>query len=272
MRTLKQHQFGEVTAYRLGYAPVGNPFMTVCVYVVKDLFIDTGQSHMRQSVLALGARHHISAALLTHHHEDHSGNAAALKNRFQIPVMAHRLTIEKLGQPYRIFPYQHWIWGKTAPVCLDFFPENGFSHGNLRFEMIHAPGHSKDHCVFLESSRGWLFSGDLYLGSRIKFFRADERITDQIASLKKVLTYDFDALFCSHNPVPENGKAHLARKLQFLEDFYGNVADCACQGLNETEIMQTLGLKEEHLVKVICFGNVSMKNMVRSVMASLGPH
>ncbi|MEZ4601880.1 MAG: hypothetical protein R2861_00255 [Desulfobacterales bacterium] len=66
----------------------------------------------------------------------------------------------------------------------------------------------------------------------------------------------------------KNGKKHLASKLQFLEDFYGRVSSLARQGLDERTIMRQLGLKEQWLVKMICFGNVSMRNMVRSVMAS----
>lgn len=34
---------------------------------------------------------------------------------------------------------------------------------------------------YLESQHGWLFSGDLYLGERIKFFRSDEKIDQQIS-------------------------------------------------------------------------------------------
>ena len=48
-------------------------------------------------------------------------------------------------------------------------------------------GHCRDHTVYLEASAGWLFAGDLYLGERIKYFRGNERIDQQIASLRRVL-------------------------------------------------------------------------------------
>ena len=55
---------------------------------------------------------------------------------------------------------------------------------------------------------GWLFSGDLYLGDRIEFFRTDEKIDQQIQSLQIVLQHGSirhpcyliprAALTCSH--------------------------------------------------------------------------
>ena len=268
MKTIRKHEFGEVTAYRLGYAPVGKPLMSVCVFAMGDLFIDTGQSHMQKTVLDIAAAHRVSTVLLTHHHEDHSGNAAAIKKQCNASVMAHPLTVDKLRQPFKIFPYQQWVWGPTTPLAPEPFRSNFFEHHGLGFQIIHSPGHSRDHCAFLVPDRGWLFSGDLYLGDHIKFFRADEKIDEQIHSLQHLLRYDFDALFCNHRPMAKNGKKHLASKLQFLEDFYGRVSSLARQGLDERTIMRQLGLKEQWLVKMICFGNVSMRNMVRSVMAS----
>jgi glyoxylase-like metal-dependent hydrolase (beta-lactamase superfamily II) len=266
MKTIKKHQFGDVCAFELGFSLIGQPLMTVNCFVVGNVLIDTGQSHMRKAVLDIVGTHKIAAVLLTHHHEDHSGNAAAIKKVFDIPVMAHPLTIDKMRRSYKIFPYQHWVWGATTPVELDLLASGFYENERFKFQQIHAPGHSKDHTVFLEQNNGWLFSGDLYLGDRIKYFRADEKIGDQITSLKNILTFDFDGLYCCHNPRPQNGKKHLAAKLQFFEDFFGKVSFLAEQGLNEKEIMRELHLKEQQMIKLICFGNVSMRNMVSSVI------
>jgi glyoxylase-like metal-dependent hydrolase (beta-lactamase superfamily II) len=266
MKTTKKYQFGDVCGFELGFSKVGQPLMTVYCFVAGNILIDTGQSHMRKTVLDIARKHQICAVLLTHHHEDHSGNAAAIRQEFDIPVMAHSLTINKMRHSYKIFPYQHWVWGATTPVILDSFSSDFYAYKNLKFQPIHTPGHSKDHTVFLEINNGWLFSGDLYLGDRIKYFRADEKIYEQIRSLKNIMAYDFNALFCCHNPRPENGKKHLAAKLQFLEDFYGQVSILADQGLDDKTIMRQLHLKEQQMIKLICFGNVSMRNMVRSVI------
>lgn len=268
MKTIQKHTFGDVTGYELGYAPVGRPLMTVFCYVTGDVLMDTGQSHMRKTILDIADAHSVASVFLTHHHEDHSGNAAAIKAVREIPVFAHPETCEKLVGPYRIFPYQRWIWGPNTPVAATPFPGDFFEQGRLKFQAVHTPGHSRDHTSYLEVNHGWLFSGDLYLGDRIKYFRADEKIADQIASLKKILAYDFDALFCGHRPRVKKGKKCLTAKLRFLEDFYGSVSKLADQGLDDRTIMRVLKLKEQWLVRMMCFGNVSMRNMVRSAMAA----
>ena len=85
-------------------------------------------------------------------------------------------------------------------------------------------------------------------------------------SLKTVLTLDFNALFCGHNPIPKGGKDRLAAKLAFLEDFYGRVTDLNRKGLTESEIIARLDLKQDRLVKWVTMGNACFANMVRSVL------
>jgi glyoxylase-like metal-dependent hydrolase (beta-lactamase superfamily II) len=139
----------------------------------------------------------------------------------------------------------------------------------FRFMPIETPGHSQDHIVLWEKQHGWLFAGDLYLGERIKYYRSDEHLGDQIASLKKVLALEFDTLFCAHNPCLANGKSKFRNKLQFLEEFYGQVKILAAKGFSEKAIIKTLDPAKDRFVKWITLGNVSFANMVRSAMASL---
>lgn len=273
MKIFCYQHFGDVTACHLGWSPVGRPLMTVNCYLAGGLLIDTGQPHMREAVLSMLAEHLVEGVLLTHHHEDHSGNAAAIRKRYGLPVMGHPLTAAKMRRPGRIFPYQHLIWGAAQPIPDIASLPDALENRDCRFVPIHTPGHSKDHTAYLETRHGWLFSGDLYLGDRIKYFRSDENIRDQIASLKHILSYDFDALFCAHRPRPEKGKRHLAHKLQYLEDFYGSVMRLAGQGMTPGEIMKALRFREQWLVKAVCFGNVSAKQMVKSVLAAgSAPH
>lgn len=119
MRLVKQCRHGPVQTVQLGYSPIGPPIMSVYFYYLDGLLIDTGQSHMQQHALdAIGDLpvHHI---LLTHHHEDHSGNAAAFKKQSGARVVGHARTAAKLQKGYRILPYQNMIWGRAAPVCME---------------------------------------------------------------------------------------------------------------------------------------------------------
>ena len=267
MRLIKTCKFGDVKGYELGWSPVGHPMMTVYLFVVDDLMIDTGLRHMRREVIDIAGSGNISKVVLTHHHEDHSGNAAALKDAFGVSVYGHPLTVLKMKADFPIFPYQHYMWGKTLPLEMEIVPEV-METENFKLNAIHTPGHSKDHVVYHEPDRGILFSGDLYLSDRIKYFRADEIISDQIESLRKILDFDFDTVLCNHHPKSTKGKQRIAKKLQFLEDLYGGIRRLWEKGCEEKRIFRELELKEQYFIKWFCFGNVSMKNVVRSAIRS----
>ena len=85
-----------------------------------------------------------------------------------------------------------------------------------------------------------------------------------------MLNFDFDALFCAHNPCLEDGRARLKNKLQFLEDLYGNILMLIEKGLSQKAIIKSLDTKSDRWVKWITMGNVSFANAVRSVINATG--
>ncbi|MBF0230281.1 MAG: MBL fold metallo-hydrolase [Desulfamplus sp.] len=264
MRLCKTYQFNSgITGLKLGWSLAGPPLMTVYCYLFGDTMIDTGQSHIGREVVSIACDNRIKQIFLTHHHEDHSGNAAAIQILAGANVFGHHLSIEKLKIPYSILPYQKYVWGKTTPLTLKPLPEQ-IETVLGKMISIHTPGHSKDHTVFFLPDQGIIFSGDLYLGDRIKFFRADEDIGTQIESLKKLVDLDFDILLCGHNPKQKKGKEHICLKLNFLENLYGDIIELWKKGLPEKEVFRSLKLKESHFIKYFCFGNVSMINGVSS--------
>jgi glyoxylase-like metal-dependent hydrolase (beta-lactamase superfamily II) len=265
MHIVNRRQFGEIKAFEFGYGPVGRPFMSVYVYFLDGIIVDTGQSHMRKYVIEQLRSAQPQVILLTHHHEDHSGNAFALGDCHRIDVFGHPLTAHKMTAQRKILPYQHYIWGKSEDVNVKPLGAR-IESAHFRLQPIHTPGHSKDHTVFLEQENGWLFSGDLYLGERIKYFRSDEKIYHQIESLKKICKYDFDTLFCAHNPCLEKGKSRLAQKLQHLEDIVGQVQRLKEQGLPDDAIIKLMDSNKDRWVKLMTMGNVSFANMLRSAM------
>ena len=268
MKIVSSKHFGPVEAIRLGFGPVGPPLMTVIVYRLGDTIVDAGQRHMVKPLLALLEKKPPRRILLTHHHEDHSGNAAIISNRFRAEVLGHRLTAAKLRARFPIRLYQHYLWGKSEPVTVSPLPPV-VETGGFRFRPIHTPGHSKDHTAYLEENNGWLFSGDVYLGDRIKFFRADEHFAPQIDSIKALLSLDFDALFCAHNPAPTGGRDRLVCKLAFLEELYGRIGDLRARGFSSRAIIHRLDPGLDRTVRFITMGNVSFANMVRSALETL---
>ena len=263
MYHVKKFHYGPVEAFEMGFALVGRPLMTVYMYRIDNLLIDSGQRHLSKIVSQIVDQKELAAILLTHHHEDHSGNAGVLGRRHKVPIYAHPQAERKLKRSFPILPYQHYMSGKAAKAEITPFPDIIPANG-LRFRPIHTPGHSKDHTAFLEEQNGWLFSGDLFLNDKIHFFRADEQIGQQIASLKKALAHDFDALFCGHRPHPEKGRQHLANKLEFLMAFHDRVSRFVNQGLDEKEITRRMQSKSDLKLRWFTFGNASFAHMVRS--------
>lgn len=270
MNIVQREYLGEVEAYKLGFGPIGPPLMSVYMYWVDGILIDTGQHHMQRAVVAQLAEKKLNSVLLTHHHEDHSGNAAAIRRAHGARVIGHPETARLMKSGFNIRPYQHFIWGKAPRT--EVIPYNALCKTErYKFTPIHTPGHCRDHTVYLEKNKGWLFSGDLYLGDKIKFFRADEQMAEQIDSLKKTLEFEFEFLFCAHRPCLKNGKIHLERKLSFLEDFSGNVQKLSEKGCTEDEIIHKMSTAQDRLVKWITLGNASFANMVRSALRTM-PH
>lgn len=266
MKIVNRHRFnGMVTALELGYGIIGRPLMNVYCYLIGDTLIDCGQANMADAMKSFVLTHRIERLLLTHHHEDHSGNAAMIASSCGALVMGHQLTAQKMGCIRPILPYQHLVWGQSREVAVSPLPAVVASDG-FYFLPIHTPGHSKDHTVYLETQRGWLFSGDLYLADRIKFFRSDEKIEQQIQSLQILLQHDFESLFCAHNPVLKNGRDRLRRKLAYLEDIFGAVGSLLTRGLPEKEIIRRMDHRQDRFVKFVTMGNASFANMIRSAI------
>src|SRR5690606_35932537 len=146
-------------------------------------------------------------------------------------VYGHPKSIKILSNGYKISPLGMLLSGAVDKVKVHpLYEENIIDAGVCNLQPIYTPGHSFDHYSYYVKEKGWLFSGDLYVADRIKYFANFESVAKQIKSLKKLLSYDFEVLLCSHNPKLSKGKHHLSAKLQDLEEFYGKVVELNAKG------------------------------------------
>ncbi|NRA48754.1 MAG: MBL fold metallo-hydrolase [Phaeodactylibacter sp.] len=171
-----------------------------------------------------------------------------------------------MKKPPRLSFGQKVTWGNRPPYHSLKAKDGLITTPKYQFKLIPIPGHALDMVALYEPDRKWLFSADLYINAYIGYFLADEHIYQQVASIKKMLTLDFEVLLCSHNPQFENGKRKLKDKLVFLEDFIDRASGLYRKGYSVKEIFQMMELKENKVVNFISGGHLSKLNMVKSVV------
>jgi glyoxylase-like metal-dependent hydrolase (beta-lactamase superfamily II) len=267
MRKWFAYRHGELDYYRFSLYHFGTNMQTVYVFRIGDVLVDTAQSKSRNNLLSALEGRDVGSVVLTHHHEDHTGNAALIRREFNAEIYAHPECVDLLSRGPYITPLGRMISGNVEKVAANPVADlEVLDFGCTRLQAIYTPGHCDDHIAFYEPDRGWLFPGDLYVADRIKYFESNEDIDMQISSLERMCALDFDVLLCSHNPKLKNGKARLARKLELFKQFYGDVADMHRKGMSAQDIFKATGRKENKFYKIMTVGHFTAVNMVKSVI------
>ncbi|MEO0339392.1 MAG: MBL fold metallo-hydrolase [Bacteroidota bacterium] len=269
MIVVERSSFQEVECFRLGYHPFIKPKLCTHSYWVDGLLIDTGQNRVKNTFLSLLESESIEQVYITHHHEDHTGNLASILKQKSCPAYASKACSELMKAPPPISFAQYFAWGNRPPFS-DLIPKEDFIETDqYRFDIIPTPGHAPDMVVLHEPKQGWLFSADLYLNSYISYYLFSESMLEQIQSIKRVLELDFEILFCGHNPQLKNGKAALAKKLDFLIDFYEQVEFWHGKGYAPKVIFKAMKLKENRTIQLMSHGWLSKINMVKSAVRDI---
>ena len=238
---------------------------TVLIYIVGNTLIDTAPPNQRKGLLKFLSDREIEKIILTHHHEDHSGNAKAVADYFNIPVFIHESGIDILKTGFKIKAFQKVFWGSPGKIKAMSLPEEIDCGNGIKLKTIHTLGHSEDHVCFFEEKRKWLFTGDNFLSSAPKLFRLDEDLEKEIKSLETILKYDFKTIFCSHRGFIENGYEVMEKKLKYFRELIKKVHIAKEQGLSIKAISkQILGKKD--FVGLISFSYLSQKNLIKKCL------
>ncbi|QCR36538.1 MBL fold metallo-hydrolase [Nissabacter sp. SGAir0207] len=104
----------------------------------------------------------VTQILLTHGHLDHVGAAVELAQHFGVPLVGpqqeDRFWLEAL-------PVQSQMFGlaECAPFTPDRWLEEGeiVQVGEMRLEVLHCPGHTPGHIVFVNRAARLMISGDV---------------------------------------------------------------------------------------------------------------
>jgi glyoxylase-like metal-dependent hydrolase (beta-lactamase superfamily II) len=259
-------QTGEVTRFRLGRTIWGRCYYFTAAYCVDGLVVDTGCAYTVQELTSALKDSCVDLIVNTHSHEDHVAGNAALQDRFGVEALAHPAAIAFLANPRqrRLRPYQRIMWGYPDPSTASPIGDVVETH-RFSFQVMHTPGHSPDHVCLYEPDRGWLFTGDAYVGGRDRSLRADYNIWGIIESLKKMASLEPQVLFTGSGTVRHDASRELAEKIDYLEETGQRVLDLHAKGWGLPRI-QAHVLGREELICYLTLGNFSGRNLVRSFL------
>jgi glyoxylase-like metal-dependent hydrolase (beta-lactamase superfamily II) len=240
-------------------------YWTTC-YLLDDLLIDTGCAHTAPELACALHSQPLATIANTHTHEDHIGANGLLQSRHvDLQVYAHPLALPVLENPHLaqpLHPYRKLFWGWPTPCAARSVVDGErIQTKNFCLQVIYTPGHSQDHICFFEEQRGWLFSGDLYNGSRDRALRAGYDIWEIIASLKRAAALPAKVLFPGCARVRENALRVLQDKIDYLEEKGEQVLALHQKGMSVPAVARTL-FGGPMLVELLTLGQFSRSRLV----------
>lgn len=147
--------------------------------------------------------------LLTHHHPDHTGSASLLSRHFDVPLHAHALTHAHLRD-------ETYVRGRAlddgATLPLGVAPDGS---QDWHIDVLHTPGHARDHLCFIESRYRAAIVGDmLSTVSTIVIDPPEGHMATYLASLERLLSIPLSTLYPAHGPSYRDGHALIRQYLE----------------------------------------------------------
>ncbi len=228
-------QHGPVTELRMATSFFGRGLIWASAFYFDGLLVDAGLPRTAQALAGWLRQRPLHLVLNTHVHEDHVGGDYALP----LKPLVSPLGLDRLAHPPRTQPFRLLAWGRARPALGEPLGPVVEADG-FQLEVLPTPGHSDDHVIFIEKQRGWAFTGDLFVHTRIRYAQADENVLQILGSLQRAVKADFQELYCGHAGRVPDGKEALRRKIQYLEDIRGQALRLRQDGLGDVAIARRL--------------------------------
>ena len=259
-------RFEEVTRVRMGRESDGQVLYWVAVYLIDGLLIDTGCRHTAEELADFLEGERVSLAVNTHHHEDHVGANRILMERLGIRILASAESIPLISRVPRMPHYREVVWGYPEPTVVEPLPE-AIETDRFRFDVVETPGHADGHVVLVEASRGWCFSGDLFVTEEPMAIRPEDDMAVTLESMQRVVDLETDrlVLFTALGKIVPEGRQALQACMNYLRDLSRRAKELQGQGLDAPAIRDRIFGRETSLVGV-SGGDFSAENMIRAVL------
>lgn len=262
----KKSHMDEVSNVRFvnGIVSLGGITLNVYCFEIDGVLIDTGSQTLLPEFKNFFAQIDVDQIIITHHHEDHTGGASYVQKEYALPVYMSEKTIEYSAKKADYPLYRQLFWGRRRPFEARPVAET-FTSRNAVWNVIQTPGHAEDHLAFLNEQTGQLFSGDLYVNPKTKVILREESMPTIMNSIERVLTYDFDELFCSHAGYVKDGRKALTRKLNYLRELEEKIRSLHNQGCSEAEIQSEV-FKKKYPITFFSMGEWGTIHVIRSFL------
>lgn len=258
--TLHVLSHGDVTQIRMSTVIGRSIGYDVSAFLCRDVVIDLGFPLVARDFGRYVASVQPAGALITHHHEDHGGNAE-LAATLGIPIGASDATLAMLREPEDLELHRRVIWGTPAPLRT---PIVRFESDALR--LVPTPGHAPDHHIVWDAERETIFGGDLFLGVKVRAAHHDDRPRELVRSLRTAAALEPRRYFDAHRGPVRDPVSALGAKADWLEETIAAIERRIAQGWSDRAIARAI-LGREDLAYYVSRGAMSRITFVARVRA-----